>query len=265
MSRTVVVLDLVREQLRRLKMPGLSRSLDDLLRQARNEKASFEDFLHESLTVEEASRHESAVRQRVQDAHFPELKTLADFDFKAAEGVDARDVADLARGDWIAEHRNVILAGPIGTGKTHLAIALGMEAARQRRHVTFHRAADLVRMLIEARDARELGRAQKKLDRMDLLILDEVGFVPFDRQGGELLFNVISQRHKRRSIIVTTNLSFGEWPKVLGGDEKLTTALLDRLAEKAAIITTKGKSFRMRKRATQAAGSASGAVAPSPE
>lgn len=161
MSRAVILRDLLREQMRRLKMPGLARALDDLLRQARDGQTSFEDFLHESLSVEEASRNESAIRQRIHDAHFPELKTLDAFDFKSAEGVDARAVADLARGDWLAEHRKVILAGPIGTGKTHLAIALGVEAARQRRHVAFHRAADLVRVLIEARDARELGRTQK--------------------------------------------------------------------------------------------------------
>jgi DNA replication protein DnaC len=264
-SRGAVVLDLVREQLRRLKMPGVVRSLDSLLRQAREERSSLEDFLHECLAVEETSRHESAVRQRIQDARFPEMKTLDAFDFKIADGVDARVVADLARGEWVTEHRNVILAGPIGTGKTHLAIALGIEAARQRRHVGFHRAADLVRALVEARDAREVGRFQKRLDRFDVLILDEVGFVPFDRQGGELLFNVISQRHKRRSVVVTTNLAFGEWPKVFGGDEKLTTALLDRLAENAAVITTRGKSFRMRKRVTAGAAPGGGASPSAPE
>jgi DNA replication protein DnaC len=162
-------------------------------------------------------------------------------------------IADLARGDFIAERRNAILAGPIGTGKTHLAIALGVEAARRRKHVAFYRAADFVRALVEARDARELGRLHKRLDRVDLLVLDEVGFVPFDRQGGELLLGVMTQRYQRRSIIVTTNLSFGEWPKILGGDEKLTTALLDRLADNAAVITTRGKSFRMRKRSGSAA------------
>jgi DNA replication protein DnaC len=142
----------------------------------------------------------------------------------------------------------VLLAGPIGTGKTHLAIALGIEAARQRRRVVFTRAADLVRTLLEARDQRELGKTQRRLERVDLLILDEVGFVPFDRAGGELLFNVIADRYERRSVLVTTNLAFSDWPKVFGGDEKLTTALLDRLAHHAIVITTKGKSFRMRKR-----------------
>jgi DNA replication protein DnaC len=245
------IADLVRAQCKQLKMPGLARTFEPLARQAREERWSVEDYLHECLSVEQTSRHESAVRERVRQARFPELKTLDAFDFVSADGVDATVVADLARGTWIAEHRNVILAGPIGTGKTHLAIALGVEAARQRHHVAFWRAADLVRSLIEARDNRELGRYQRRLERVDVLILDEVGFVPFDRAGGELLFNTISARHQRRSVAITTNLAFGEWPKVFGGDEKLTTALLDRLAESATVITTRGKSFRTKKRLAQ--------------
>jgi DNA replication protein DnaC len=251
-SRDVVVADLVRQHARQLKMPGAAREFEALGRQAREEKWSFEDYLHEVLTVEIASRRDSAVRQRLRDARFPEAKTLDQFDFAAAEGVDATQVTELARGGWLERAENVLLAGPIGTGKTHLAIALGIEAARQRRRVAFSRAADLVRMLVEARDSRELGRTQRRLDRVDLLILDELGFVPFDRVGGELLFNAIAQRYERRSVLVTTNLAFSEWPKVFGGDEKLTTALLDRLAHHAVVITTKGKSFRMRKRSEPA-------------
>src|SRR5262249_43911734 len=121
-------------------------------------------------------------------------------------------------------------------------------AARQRRRVVFWRAADLVRTLIEARDQKELSRTLRRLERIDMVVLDEVGFVPFDRAGGELLFNVLASRHGRRSGLITTNLAFAEWPRVFGGDEKLTTALLDRLAEHATVITTKGKSYRMRKR-----------------
>jgi DNA replication protein DnaC len=247
-SRDIVVTDLVRQQARQLKMPGAARDFESLGRQAREEKWSFEDYLHEVFSVEITSRQDSAVRHRLRDARFPETKTLDQFDFDTADGVDAAQVAELARGGWIQRAENVLLAGPIGTGKTHLAIALGIEAARQRRHVAFWRAADLVRILVEARDSRDLGRTQRRLDRVDLLILDEVGFVPFDRAGGELLFNAIAQRYERRSVLVTTNLAFSEWPKVFGGDEKLTTALLDRLAHHAVVITTKGKSFRMRKR-----------------
>src|SRR5204863_8205396 len=130
-------------------------------------------------------------------------------------------------------------------------------------HVVFVRAADLVRTLIEARDARELGRLQRRFQRVDLIVLDELGFVPFDRAGGELLFNVLSERHGRRSGVITTNLNFSEWPRVLGGDEKLTAALLDRLAEAATIITTRGKSHRMRNR--KGAATATAQDPPSPE
>lgn len=157
-------------------------------------------------------------------------------------GAEVRERADVR-----VEEAHLVLAWvqPCEVAPT----ALGVEAARQRRRVLFTRAADLVQSLVEARDARELGRLQRRLQRVDLLIIDELGFVPFDRTGGELLFNVIAQRYERRSVIVTTNLPFAEWVKVFGGDEKLTTALLDRLAHHATIIATKGRSYRMRKKA----------------
>lgn len=251
MSRAAVTADLVRTRARQLRMPGLVRSFESLCRQAEKESWSFDEMLAECLAVEVTSRSDSAIRQRIRDARFPDVKTLDQFDFAATEGVDAALITKLARGEWLDRKENVVLAGPVGTGKTHLAIGLGIEAAKQRRHVVFVRAADLVRQLVEARDARDLGRLQRRIDRVDLLILDEVGFVPFQRDGGELLFNVITQRYERRSLLVTTNLAFAEWPKVFGDDEKLTTALLDRLADRATVIATKGKSYRMRRRSAQ--------------
>ncbi len=251
MSKGPIARELIAPAAKSLKMPGLLRQYDALSRQAREEKWSYEEFLQEALAAEITSRHDAAVRMRIHDARFPETKTLDEFDLGAADGsVTGAQLAELARGDWLDKAQNVILAGPIGTGKTHLAIALGLEAAKQRRHVFFQRAADLVRILLEARDSRELGRLHRRLARVDLLIVDELGFVPFDRTGGELLFNILSDRYERRSVLVTTNLAFAEWVKVFGGDEKLTTALLDRLAHHATVITTKGKSYRMRKRST---------------
>lgn len=250
MSRAVIAASALPAQCRRLRMPGASRSYEGLARSAREERWGYEEYLHEVLSAEETSRTESTTKRRLHEARFPEIKTIERFDFNATEGTDARQIADLGRGEWIEKAHNVVFVGPIGTGKTHLAIALGVEATRQRRRVGFWRAAEMVRLLVEARDARELGRMHRRLAKLDLLVLDELGFVPFERAGGELLFNVLADRYERQSVLVTSNLAFAEWPRVFGGDEKLTTALLDRLAHHATIISTKGKSYRMRRRET---------------
>lgn len=253
MSRHSIASDLVKQHAHTLKMPGLARSFERIARQGRDAGWSLEDYLVEVLDAEVTSRAESAVRNRIHAARFPELKMLDSFDFDADQGVDRSVVRELASGQWLDRADNLLLVGPIGTGKTHLAIALGIEAAKQRRHVRFERAADLVRMLLEARDERSLGRLTRRLARAQLLIVDELGFVPFDRTGAELLFNLLAERYERRSVLVTSNLAFGEWTKVLAGDEKLTTALLDRLAHHATVINTKGRSFRMKQRRKGAA------------
>lgn len=248
MSAAVLARDLILTHTRALKLPGVARVFESLARQARDAHWPHEDYLQEVLSAEQASRHESVIRQRLREAHFPEVKTLDTFDFAAADGISATPIHTLARGEGVTAPENLIFAGPIGTGKTHLAIALGVEATKQKRRVLFTRAADVVRQLLEARDGRELTRLQQRLLRVDVLIIDELGFVPFERAGGELLFNLITDRYERRATVVTPNLAFADWVTVFAGDEKLTTALLDRLAHHAAVITTKGKSYRMRKR-----------------
>lgn len=230
-----------------LRLPAVAREYPALARQAREEGWPYEDFLRELLEAEVLSRQQRASERRLREARFPDLKTLEQIDWEALKGVSRPQILELASCEYIQKAEDVVLAGPIGTGKTHLCIALGVEAAKRRHRVAFSRAADLVRTLLEARDERQLGRLYRRLQKVDLLVVDELGFVPFERAGGELLFNLFSDRHERRSTMVTTNLSFGEWAEVFG-DEKLATALLDRLSHHAHILTTQGASYRARKR-----------------
>jgi DNA replication protein DnaC len=235
------------EYVKALRLPAVGREYAPLARQAREEGWSYEEFLGELLEAELRSRQERTAARRLKEARFSDTKTLDQIDWDALQGVSRPQILELESCGYIEKAEDIVIAGPIGTGKTHLAIALGVEAARRRYRVVFTRAADLVRDLHEAKDARILGRLHQRLQRASLLIVDELGFVPFDRTGGELLFNLLAERHGRKSTAITTNLAFSEWVQVFG-DEKLTTALLDRIAERSHILTTKGHSYRMRRR-----------------
>jgi DNA replication protein DnaC len=180
----------------------------------------------------------------VEEAQFPVPKTIESFDFKVQPSINQPLVRELLQGDYITKKENVLLVGNAGTGKTHLATALGFAACSQGKRVRFYTTTGLVTQLLEAREERTLQRLLKQLDRQDLILLDELGYVPFSKAGAELLFDVVSRAYERTSLIVTTNLPFEQWTEVLGS-ERLTGALLDRLTHRVHILEANGASYRL--------------------
>ena len=185
------------------------------------------------------------IERRIKDAKFPATKSRDSFDFKVIASLNKTLTMELARCAFVDRRENVIALGPSGTGKTHVALGLGLAACQKGLKVRFTTAAALVHELIEAADERRLQRLQKLLVSQDLLIIDELGFVPLSKTGAELLFEVISQRYERGSIIITSNLPFDEWTEVFGS-ERLTGAILDRLTHHVHILEMNGESFRLR-------------------
>lgn len=233
------------DNLKALNLSHMLRHLEVQLRQAREQGADYGEFLLCLTDIELQMRGENRLKRRLREAKFPLLKTLEMFDQHAAPGLDRRLLHKLASGEYISQQRNVIFLGKSGTGKTHLATGLGVEACRQGISTRFVTGCGLANELLEANQGHTLRRMIHRYARYGLLILDELGYVPFSKEGAELLFQVLAERHERGSVIITSNLGFADWTQVFG-EPTLTAALLDRLTHKAHIVTCDWESYRLK-------------------
>jgi DNA replication protein DnaC len=236
---------LLAHYLKQLKLPTILREYAAVVTACTQDRCDYADFLLRLVEREALDREQRAAERRVKAARFPLLKTLDTFDFTAQPSIPEKLVRELMGGEYMERHENVLLVGNSGTGKTHLASALGFAGCMQGRHVRFFTVKALVTHLVEMTEQRQLERTLRQLERQDILILDELGYVPFSKTGAELLFEVISRAYERLSLIVTTNLPFESWTDVFGS-ERLTGALLDRLTHRVHILEANGPSYRLR-------------------
>jgi DNA replication protein DnaC len=235
---------LLKHHLKALRLPTIGAECEKVAKQAAADNVDHLSYLLQLLELELLDREKRSAERRLKAARFPTLKTLEGFDFAARPSVNKVLIAELARCEYIDKRENVIMVGNPGTGKSHLATALAAQACHKGYKVRFFRTTELVTALIEARDERTFLRLKGQLARLDLLVLDELGYVPASKVGAELLFDVISTAYERTSPIVTSNLPFESWIEVLGS-ERLTGATLDRLTHRCNIIETKGESYRL--------------------
>jgi DNA replication protein DnaC len=242
MDTPQVLLD---HHLKTLRLPTMLREYDKVAQQCATEAVDYPRFLLRLVELELLDRDRRAVERRIKAARFDVVKTLDTFDFLAIPSLNKQLVLDLARCDCIDRRENVLALGNSGTGKTHIALALGLAACQKGYRVRFATAAGLVHELMEARDEKRLLRIQKQLAAYQLLIIDELGFVPLSRTAAELLFEIFSQRYERGATLVTSNLPFNEWTEILG-TERLTGALLDRLTHHIHILEMNGESYRLK-------------------
>lgn len=236
---------LLKSYLKKLRLPTMVRDLEKALAEATKTNLPYERFLLGLVEQEVYSREENTLRARLARAKFPIIKTLDTFDFTAIPSLDKQTVLQLAEGEFVRQAQNCVCIGNSGTGKTHIATAIGVDACRAGLKVRFTTAAGLVNEMLEARKDARLAKLHASLMRFDLVILDELGYIPFDAAGAQLLFNFCAERYERRSLLVTTNLDFGAWTSVFA-DPSLTGAMLDRLTHHCHILVMNGESYRFR-------------------
>ena len=234
--------------LRQLRLPTFAKLYPQFAADAARNNHDTVRFLLALAEQEVNQRQLNMLQQRLKNAHFPVIKELADFDFSCLPMLNKAQILDLARGEYIQQKQGLILIGNPGLGKTHLALGLAAAACREGRRVRFWTAAGLVNELIQAQDEHRLHRFIASALKLDLVVLDELGFIPFSQNGAQALFTFCSELYERLALIITTNLKFADWVQVFG-DERLTAALLDRLTHHAHIIELLGESYRFRQRA----------------
>ena len=236
---------LLENYLKRLRLPVIGRSYAKVAQEAANGNLSYERYLLALVEQEVLQREQNAFALRMKQAGFPVLKSLEGFDFSASPGIDKQRILQLAECQWIDRAEVVILVGNPGVGKSHCAIALGAEACRRGRRVRYFSAENLATAIVESKAQMVYGKLQKQLERTDVVVVDELGYVSLSRESAQALFHFFSERHERRSVIITTNLEFGKWTEVFG-EERMTAALLDRITHKAHIFLATGESYRFR-------------------
>jgi DNA replication protein DnaC len=237
---------LLNSYLKTLKLPTFAREYEAVARQCAQHDVSYEMFLQQLAELEVQHRQAQAIERRIKQAGFPLVKELSDFDFAAVPKLNKKHILDLAQGQFIDKRANLVFHGAPGVGKTHLAIGMGRQACRRGYKTKFFTAASLANAYLEAREERQITRLENHIQRCDLIVIDELGYIPLDRTGSEHLFSFFSQCYETTSLMVTTNLPFADWPQIFAGDERLTGALLDRLTHHVHIVEMVGDSYRLK-------------------
>lgn len=236
---------LLENYLKRLRLPMIARSYAKVAEDAGAANLPYDRYLLALAEQEVMQREQNAFAHRMKQAGFPVAKSFEGFDFTASPGIDKQRMLQLAECQWIENAEVVILVGNPGVGKSHCATALGMEACRRGKRVRFFTAEGLATAIVEAKAQMLYGKLARQLERTDVVVVDELGYVSLSRESAQALFHFFSERHERRSVIITTNLEFGKWTEVFG-EERMTAALLDRLTHKSHIFLATGESFRFR-------------------
>lgn len=241
---------LLENYLKRLRLPTIAKIYAKVAQEAGGANLPYEKYLLALVEQEVIRREDNAFTLRLKRAGFPAMKTFESFDFSESPGIDKQRMLQLAECHWIDKAEVVILVGNPGVGKSHCAIALGVEACRRGKRVRFFSAEGLATAILEAKAQMVYGKLHKQLERIDVAIIDEMGYVSLSRESAQTLFQFFSDRHERRSAIITTNLEFGKWTEVFG-EERMTAALLDRLTHKSHIFLAAGESYRFRESQTR--------------